>query len=327
MPLISIITPTYNHQDFIGECIRSALAQTFQDWEQIIIDDGSQDDTPLVIDSFEDPRIKNIRQPNAGRFALADTYAKALNLAQGEFVALLEGDDYWSSNALAHLLPGFTDPAVVVSYGITQVVDSRGSPIDQRIPGYTYLKQIDAGTLVNQPVGRATRALLGGATLAFPCSALLRRTAIDEIGGLQSVADRHAVDFATFLEMSLLGSFYFTPSVVGYWRRHGEAAGMSPDVLSLYRSNYEYVTQFALKYAERLRLSEKDHAAIEKHWRSVWPNIHLTMGKQLLTNHAWQRARNEFIEALKTSTSMKQVLMSMMGAGFAAIHLDPTRRI
>jgi len=65
-PLVSIITPTYNHQEFIAECIDSVLAQTYFEWEQIIIDDGSTDGTPRIISRYVDKRIKYIRQENQG---------------------------------------------------------------------------------------------------------------------------------------------------------------------------------------------------------------------------------------------------------------------
>ena len=59
-PLVSIITPTYNHEKFIAQCIESVLAQTYTAWEQIIIDDGSSDATKDIISKYNDKRIKYI---------------------------------------------------------------------------------------------------------------------------------------------------------------------------------------------------------------------------------------------------------------------------
>src|SRR5207249_3094264 len=65
-PTVSVCLMAYNHAPFVAESIRSVLGQTFADFELIVVDDGSTDDTPRVIASFDDPRIVAIRQPNAG---------------------------------------------------------------------------------------------------------------------------------------------------------------------------------------------------------------------------------------------------------------------
>ena len=69
-PLVSIITPTYNHEKFIGQCIESVLSQTFSTWEQIIIDDGSTDGTLETIARYKDKRIRYIWQENMGIWRL-----------------------------------------------------------------------------------------------------------------------------------------------------------------------------------------------------------------------------------------------------------------
>jgi len=65
-PFVTIITPTYNHEKFIGQCIESVLAQTYPHWEQIIIDDGSIDHTREVVLRYRDNRIKYVYQENLG---------------------------------------------------------------------------------------------------------------------------------------------------------------------------------------------------------------------------------------------------------------------
>lgn len=72
--LVSIITPTYNHERFIDCCIESVLAQTYPYWEQIIIDDGSIDKTGEIISKYKDERIRYIRQDNVGIWKLAKTW-------------------------------------------------------------------------------------------------------------------------------------------------------------------------------------------------------------------------------------------------------------
>src|SRR5690349_3366859 len=123
-PLLTIITPTYNHQDYIGQCVESVLRQTYSNWEQIIIDDGSFDNTASIISGFRDSRICLERQENQGPFELARTYNRALSLAKGELIAILEGDDFWPPDKLSALVPAFLDNNIVLAYGAVADVDA-----------------------------------------------------------------------------------------------------------------------------------------------------------------------------------------------------------
>src|SRR5688500_377534 len=94
-PLVTIVTPAYNQKRYIAECVESVLAQTYPHWEQIVVDDGSTDGTPEIVESYRDPRIRCIRLPHRGLAALGESYNTALAAARGELVAILEGDDLW----------------------------------------------------------------------------------------------------------------------------------------------------------------------------------------------------------------------------------------
>lgn len=92
-PLLSIITPVYNVEKYLGKCVSSIISQTFVDWELILIDDGSKDDSGLMCDDFEhkDSRIHVIHQVNAGASAARNA---GLRLAQGEYITFVDSDDY-----------------------------------------------------------------------------------------------------------------------------------------------------------------------------------------------------------------------------------------
>ena len=100
MPLVSVIMPAYNVAPYIGDAIRSALAQTFTDFEVIVVDDGSKDDTADVVRELarQDPRIQLVQQSNRG---LAGARNSALRAARGELFALLDSDDLWEPEFLA----------------------------------------------------------------------------------------------------------------------------------------------------------------------------------------------------------------------------------
>ncbi|MES2648313.1 MAG: glycosyltransferase family 2 protein [Bacteroidota bacterium] len=97
--LVSIIMPACNAAPYIGEAIESVIAQSWQNWELIITDDGSVDGTAAVVEQFmaTEPRIQMIRQQN-GRQGKARN--AAMPLARGEFVAFLDADDWWLTRKL-----------------------------------------------------------------------------------------------------------------------------------------------------------------------------------------------------------------------------------
>ena len=91
-PTVSFIVPCYKLADLLPQCIRSILSQTFGDFEVLIMDDCSPDNTPEVSQSFNDPRIRHIRNnPNLGHL---NNYNKGIGLARGKYVWLISADDY-----------------------------------------------------------------------------------------------------------------------------------------------------------------------------------------------------------------------------------------
>ncbi len=99
MPKISIITPVYNVEDYLPRCIDSIINQTFTDFECLLIDDGSTDNSGVLCDEYagKDSRIRVFHQKNQGQ-AAARNYA--LDIAQGEYIAFIDGDDWVSPEYL-----------------------------------------------------------------------------------------------------------------------------------------------------------------------------------------------------------------------------------
>ena len=100
MELVSIIMPAYNCEHFIAEAIRSVLAQTYTDWELLIVDDCSTDNTAQIVASFDDTRI--VYQRNEKNMGAALTRNKALQIAKGHYIAFLDADDLWAPEKLEH---------------------------------------------------------------------------------------------------------------------------------------------------------------------------------------------------------------------------------
>lgn len=101
-PFVSIITPAYNAGATIGDTIESVLSQTFSDFEMIIVDDGSTDNTAQLINNIKDERIVYIFQSNKDR---AEARNHGIGIARGDYIALLDSDDLWMQDKLEKQVP------------------------------------------------------------------------------------------------------------------------------------------------------------------------------------------------------------------------------
>lgn len=103
--LVSVIIPTYNRADLVRRAIQSALNQTYQNFEIIVVDDGSIDNTEEVVQSFKDPRICYIRHKENRGAPFARNYGA--KIANGEYISLLDSDDYYLPNKLTVQIDAF----------------------------------------------------------------------------------------------------------------------------------------------------------------------------------------------------------------------------
>lgn len=125
-PTVSVIIPTYNRAHLIGRAIQSVLNQTYQDFEIIVVDDGSTDNTDEVVKDFGDERIGYIRHKgNKGGAAARNTGIRA---AKGEYIAFLDDDDEFLPNKIESLLPPLqaSDDTVGLVYSKVHIIESEG---------------------------------------------------------------------------------------------------------------------------------------------------------------------------------------------------------
>ena len=106
MPLISIIVPVYKVEQYLHNCLNSVLAQSYTNWELILVDDGSPDSCGTICDEYtqKDNRIKVIHKENGG---LSSARNAGLGVMTGEFVSFLDSDDFWLSDYLKILMGYF----------------------------------------------------------------------------------------------------------------------------------------------------------------------------------------------------------------------------
>lgn len=126
--LVSVVIPSYNMAQYLPQAVQSVLAQSYTNLEVQIIDDGSNDDTPEVVQQWQaDPRVRVHRQPNGG---LPHARNQGIALTRGPFIALLDADDTWVPDKLSRQMALFQGrPEVGVVYSSYQRMDSAGQPL------------------------------------------------------------------------------------------------------------------------------------------------------------------------------------------------------
>lgn len=152
--LISIITPTYNGGKLIGETIKSVLNQTYQNWEMIIIDDCSTDNTKEVVESYivHDDRIRYHQLKVNSGAAVARN--KAMELAIGQYMAFLDSDDLWFRDKLEKQLAFMKGNGYSFTCTAYEHIDEDGKPLNKVIK--TKVKTNYNGILLSCPVGNST---------------------------------------------------------------------------------------------------------------------------------------------------------------------------
>jgi len=231
---VSIITATYNHEKFIAKCIESVLRQTYPNWEQIIVDDGSTDNTESIVREYaaKDSRIKYIRKEHEGIMNLKNSYNLALDNSTGDLIAILEGDDYWPDYKLEVQVPYFKDENIILTWGKAEEVDAKGNLIRVR-PDEIYIKsdQIQAKKLL----------IIGNYIPAV--TIVIRKSSLCQNGGFKQYPNLYAVDHTTLISLIPFGNYFFIDNpILGYWVKHGDNTTIrhKREIKPIYDSAYHY---------------------------------------------------------------------------------------
>jgi len=176
MPRVSVIIPTYNHRDYVGEAISSVLDQSFDDFEIIVHDDCSSDGTADVVKSFSDPRIKVKLYPeNMGASWVVNS---AITEASGDYIALLNSDDFFLPGKLERQVRILDEqPEIAAVFGMVKFVDEESRRIPDEDNPFRGLF-----TNVNQSRHSwLNRFFMIGNALCHP-TIMIRRTCYEELG-------------------------------------------------------------------------------------------------------------------------------------------------
>ena len=216
---VSVLMLTADHHaPFIKEAIESVLVQAFQDWELIILDDGKKYEVEPLVKLYKDSRISYSKQEHRGPEFIADSYNKMLSEANGEYIAILEGDDRWSEYTLEVQLNALKkNSEAIICYGRLKIIDEYNNEILE-LPVSDMLQHRD--WLYNDPIGNTAEGLLLYGIFIAQLTLMMKKETIQKIGGFRKVNGLYTTDGPTIFELAFEGKFYFIDRILGYSRWH-----------------------------------------------------------------------------------------------------------
>lgn len=144
-PTVSVIIPNYNHAPYLRQRIDSVLQQDYQDFEVILLDDCSKDDSRQVLENYRDhPKVSHVvyNEQNTGNTFIQ--WERGINLAAGQYIWIAESDDVAERNFLSTLIPQLeADDSRIVAYSHSRMIDSSGEPLPQ-----TWHKKGSSGAII-----------------------------------------------------------------------------------------------------------------------------------------------------------------------------------
>lgn len=154
MAIVSIIVPTHNRAKFLKLAVESVLAQTFSDWELIVVDDGSSDNTRQIVESVQDHRLRYLYQESSERSAARNF---GVRIAQGKFLVFLDDDDLLRADMIQRALKEFENPEVAVVYSALKLIDEQGQefpqvPICNKAEGNVFRQLLVESFMVHAPL-------------------------------------------------------------------------------------------------------------------------------------------------------------------------------
>lgn len=203
-PRISVVVTCYNYAIYLEGCLMSILNQTYQDFELVIVNDGSTDNTDEVISKFlSNDKVRYINQSNTGQ-AIATN--NGILAASGELIAFLDADDLWEPTKLEKQVRLFTRDSVGVVYSRIRFMDEAGLPLDMKLEGKYYTPRS----------GHVTEALLFENFIPYS-STVVRKECFDKFG-MFNPEYKNGLDWDLWLRISREYEFDFVDEYLLIYR-------------------------------------------------------------------------------------------------------------
>ncbi len=267
MPKVSVITPCYNSEKYVGQTLQSVCAQSFTDWEQIIVNDGSTDESQGVLEYYaeKDSRIHFIEQSNGGVIQARINGFKNAS-PQSAYLLFLDADDCPEPDMLKHLVPYLdSHPNVGLVYTEYRFIDEEGSLMhypDSKhrwVPSALWLRQIPSDYPETPFVSVFTLCPI------IPSNSLIRRSVYEKVNGYDESFGQHREDTDLFLRIALNSKIHFFPEKLVLRRRHpGQDTADSPQFRQ--KANAQTQKLYA-KWRKGEGLTQGEKKLVRSAWR------------------------------------------------------------
>lgn len=277
-PVVSVVTPTFNSAETIGETIASVAGQDWREFEMIVVDDGSCDDTPMLLARYARryPWISWCIQSNAGVAAARNA---AIAMARGEFIAFLDADDIWMPDKLALQMAAFErNPDAAFVYA-----DERDFWPDRERPATLFQQK--------QPArGNVLRALFERGNFILTSTAVVRKSALQAVNCFD-IRRRINEDVDLWFRMAEQYEFDYVPQVL-VRRRMLPHSLMHSNTINVWRSDLELIDRWVQR---RPDLFPPDSPWVRYRRALTWSRL----ANQHLHRRAFSESRRAFVQAMK----------------------------
>lgn len=172
-PLVSFVIPVYQQEDYVEEAVQSALSQSYDNLEVIVVDDGSTDNSVAIINAIRDERLTLIRRENGGPSAALN---EGIKHAQGTYIALLGGDDVAEPKRIEEQVAHAEESGADFIFCLPRVIDAGGNELNHEVVRHVFRCPDDMET-----AGVFRRLVVDGNFLCAP-TALMRRETVETLG-------------------------------------------------------------------------------------------------------------------------------------------------
>jgi len=276
MPKVSVIIPNYNHARFLRKRIDSALQQTFQNFEMILLDDCSTDDSRSILSSYAaDPRV-TIEFNDANSGSTFKQWNKGVRLARGEYVWIAESDDYADPRFLERLVAVLDgDPQVVFAYCRSWRVSA-----NDELDGYAdyYLADIDphrwTADYFADGVEECRNYFVRITPVPNASAVVFRKALYDQVGGADE-SFRMCGDWKLWAAMALIGKVAYLGEPLNYFRFHRAIAGSKAEKTRLDVAEMLRVVSWILsRVTPSQAVLDEVYAFQSEHWVPIVMSMH-----------------------------------------------------